>query len=100
MQTADTQTQTNIDARFLDFVRAGDGGGILVTCITFHANPFAVGSDGLDAMQLINRLPPVVEVVVDEALGLTMSYPRADLRTLIQDFRDMYHVAPQVNTLQ
>ena len=98
MQTA-TQP-TNIDARFLAYARVGDAGGILTTCGAFHANPFAIGSDGLDAMQLVARLPAVVEMVVDAETGLTLSNKRSDLIALIQDFRDMYYVAPQANTLQ
>ncbi|MCA8448924.1 hypothetical protein [Burkholderia vietnamiensis] len=98
MQTANNQT--NIDTRFLEYARVGDTGGLLATGITFRANPFVIGSDGLDAMQLVARLPAVVELVVDAEMGLTLSNTRSSLLTLIQSLRDMYYVAPQANTLQ
>lgn len=73
------------DTRFLDYAREGDVGGILVTCAMFHANPFAIGPDGFDAVQLAST-------ITDEQL-------RAYTMSLIQDFRDMYQ-APQSQTLQ
>ncbi|WP_396329381.1 hypothetical protein [Burkholderia anthina] len=74
----------NPDTRFLEYARLGDVGGVLVTCGVFHANPFAIGPNG-DAFQLASTIEDAVN--------------RADVMSLIQDFRNMYG-APQPTTLQ
>lgn len=46
---------TNPDTRLLNYARMGCRGGILVTCSVFDANPFVVGPDGLDPLQLAEQ---------------------------------------------
>lgn len=80
-----TTANLTVDQRFLQYASEGDVGGILVTCGAFHANPFAIGSDGYDAMQRASKIED--------------AKVRADAISLIQDFREMYG-APQPQTLQ